>query len=374
MHEHIVKQDYRLPFYAKIALVFISLFAFVYTMQIGQKIIIPIVYATIIAILLNPLVNFLTRHKINRFIAILLAVLIAILVVSGILYVLISQGDNFIASFPKMQEKITANSTDLINWLAKQTSIHPDKINAWLADTQSEQLDDFAIGENITKFGQLMVTAVLLPVYMVMLLYYKPLLLEFIHRLFRSENQGVVNEVLASAKKIIQSYLIGLFIEMIIVAILNSVGLLLIGIQYAILLGVLGALLNIIPYLGAIIAATIFMLIALLTKSPIYMLYVLLMYFFIQFIDNNFLLPKVVAARVKINAFVSIVVVLIGAAIWGIPGMFLAIPLTAIVKVIFDHIEPLKPWGFLLGDTMPAVISLKKIGFRKKAKAETKAE
>lgn len=356
------------PLYAKIALVFISLFALVYTMYIGKQIIIPIVYATIIAILLNPLVNFLARHKINRFIAILLSVLLAILVVSAILYVLISQGDNFMASFPKMQEKLATNSTNLVNWLAKQTSIHPNKINEWLAATQSKQINNFAVGENITKFGQMMVTAVLLPVYMVMLLFYKPLLLEFLHRLFSSENQETVDQVLGKTKKIIQSYLVGLFIEMIIVAILNAIGLLLIGIQYAILLGVVGALLNIIPYLGAIIAATIFMLIALLTKTPIYMLYVLLMYFFIQFIDNNFLLPKVVAARVKINAFVSIVVVLVGAAIWGIPGMFLAIPLTAIVKVIFDHVEPLKPWGFLLGDTMPKPISIKKINFRKKAK------
>lgn len=366
--------NYKLPFYAKTALVFISLFAFLYTMHIGQQIIIPIVYATIIAILLNPLVNFLTRHRINRLIAILLSVLVAILAVTAIFYVLISQGDNFMDSFPKMQEKLAANSTDLVNWIAKQTSVHPDKINDWLVDTRSEQLDNFAVGENITKFGQMLVTAVLLPVYMVMLLYYKPLLLEFIHRLFRSENQDVIDEVLGKTKKIIQSYLIGLFIEMIIVAILNSVGLLLIGIQNAILLGVIGALLNIIPYLGAIIAATIFMLIALLTKSPIYMLYVLLMYFFIQFVDNNFLLPKVVAARVKINAFISIIVVLVGAAIWGIPGMFLAIPLTAIVKVVFDHVEPLKPWGFLLGDTMPAAISLKKISFRKKAKVPAKSD
>jgi len=360
------KPNNAFPFYAKTALIFISLFAFVFTMRIGQQIIIPIVYATIISILLNPLVNFLTRRKINRFIAIIIAVLLALLAVFTLLYFVIAQGNNFMSSFPQMQEKLALKSADFVDWISKLTDVHPSKIDAWLEDTQQEQIDNFAIGKNITKFGQMMVTAVLLPVYMVMLLYYKPLLLEFIHRLFRFENQGAVEEVLATTKKIIQSYLVGLFIEMIIVAILNTAGLLLIGIQYAILLGIIGALLNIIPYLGAIIAATLFMLIALLTKAPIYMLYVLVMYFLIQFVDNNFLLPKVVAARVKINAFVSIVVVLIGAAIWGIPGMFLAIPLTAIVKVIFDHVEPLKPWGFLLGDTMPPVRLLKKIRFLNK--------
>jgi predicted PurR-regulated permease PerM len=95
-------------------------------------------------------------------------------------------------------------------------------------------------------------------------------------------------------------------------------------------------------------------MIALVTKtSPWYSLYVMAVYYFIQLIDNNYIVPKIVASKVKINALVSIIVVLAFGALWGIPGMFLSIPLTAIVKIVFDQIEPLKPWGFLLGDTMP---------------------
>ena len=102
------------------------------------------------------------------------------------------------------------------------------------------------------------------------------------------------------------------------------------------------------------IGVVIFMGIALVTKSPIYMVYVLALYSIIQFIDNNYIMPKIVASRVQINAFISVIVVLIGGALWGLSGMFLSIPLTAIMKVIFDHIEPLKPWGFLLGNTIPS--------------------
>jgi predicted PurR-regulated permease PerM len=128
---------------------------------------------------------------------------------------------------------------------------------------------------------------------------------------------------------------------------------------------VIGALLNVIPYLGGIIGVAIPMMIALITKpSPWYPLYVLAIYYFIQLIDNNFIVPMIVASRVKINALVSIITVPAFGALWGIPGMFLSIPLTAIVKLIFDHIDPLKPWGFLLGDDIPAIgmisISLKK--------------
>src|SRR3989338_3902165 len=314
----------KIPLYAKTALIFISMFAFVYTLYIGQQIIIPLVYATIIAILLNPVVNFLTRHKFNRFIAIILSVILAIAIVAGILAVLISQGDNFMSSAPEMQEKFTATFSQFVNWVSNQMGVEPEKVNQWISDTRSEQLNNLEVKENIARFGHILMTTVLLPVYMVMLLYYKPLLLEFVHRVFRSENQDLVKEVLTNTKKIIQSYLIGLFIEMFIVGVLNAVG--------------------------------------------------LLMYLFIQFIDNNFLLPKIVASRVKINALVSIIVVLLGAAVWGVPGMFLAIPLTAIIKVIFDHVEPLKPWGFLLGDTMPKAISIKKISFRKKTKAPAKGD
>ena len=133
------------------------------------------------------------------------------------------------------------------------------------------------------------------------------------------------------------------------------------GINYAILLGIVGAILNIIPYLGGVIAVVLFMVIALVTKSPIYVVYVIVLYTAIQLIDNNYIVPKIIGSKVKLNALISIVSVIAGAAIWGIPGMFLSIPLLAIVKLVLDRIEGLKPWGYLLGDDMPPLIKLKKI-------------
>ena len=127
------------------------------------------------------------------------------------------------------------------------------------------------------------------------------------------------------------------------------------------LLGVIGAFLNIIPYLGGIIGVVLFMAIALLTKSPVYVLYVALLYSVIQLIDNNYIVPKIVGSKVKLNALISIVAVIAGAALWGIPGMFLSIPMLAVIKLILDRIESMKAWGFLLGDTMPPIIKLKPI-------------
>jgi predicted PurR-regulated permease PerM len=345
---------FKIPFYAKAALIFIGLFAFIFTVQIAQFIIIPLVYATILAILLNPFVNYLIRKKIYKLLSISLAVIFTIILGIGILYIASAQISLLRESYPHLKEKFTTTSNDLIHWVSGKFNIRVSKINAWTKETQSEAINNFEIGEKLNEAGQIIMISMLLPVYLFMILYYKTLLMEFIRKLFRSEHHIAVEEVLVKTKKIIQSYLVGLFFEMVIIAILNSAGLLLLGIDYAIILGITGAVLNIIPYIGGIVATALPMIIAFVTKDSItYPVLVFFVYIFIQFIDNHFIIPKIVASRVQINALVSVIVVLIGNAIWGVPGMFLSIPLTAILKVVFDHIEPLKPWGFMLGNMVP---------------------
>lgn len=350
-----IDSSYKIPFYAKAALVFISVFAFVFAMHIAQHIIIPIVYATIIAILLNPLVNYLMQKKINKIIAISIAVILAIVSVLGLFYVISTQISIFTETYPQLKEKFNATTTDLVKWVSNTFNIRVSKINTWTKETQTEAINNFAIAETLSEVGQMLMTGLLLPVYLFMILYYKPLLLDFIRKLFQAEHHLVVVEVLTNSKKIIQSYLVGLCFELIIMAVLNSVGLLLLGIDYAIILGILGALLNIIPYLGGIVAIALPMIIAFVTKDSLsYPILVLIVYLFIQFIDNNYIVPKIVSSRVQINGLISVIVVIIGGAVWGVSGMFLSIPLTAILKAIFDHIEPMKPWGFLLGNIVPS--------------------
>jgi predicted PurR-regulated permease PerM len=343
-----------IPFYARVALISVGLFAFVCTLYIAQQIIVPLLYAVLIAILLNPLVNFLTEKKCNKVIAILFAVLLAAALLLLLCYVISSQLTMFSETYPRLKEKFNQASYDLVKWASDKFNIRQYKITAWVNENQADVIDNIAIGKIVAGTGRVLFVAMLLPVYVYMILYYKTLLLEFIRRLFLTEHHAAVAVVLVSTKTIVQSYLVGLFFEMLIIAVLNSGGLLLLGIDYAIILGITGAILNIIPYVGGLMAIALPMTIAFVTKdSATYPLLVLCMYICIQFIDNHFIIPKVVAKRVQINALVSIIVVLVGGALWGLPGVFLSIPLTAIIKVIFDHIEPLKAWGFLLGNIVP---------------------
>jgi predicted PurR-regulated permease PerM len=349
------------PFYAKFAFVSIGLFAFIFTMYIGQQIILPILYATIIAILLNPFVNFMTRKKIGRVIAIAIAVSSAILIIIILLYFLSAQVTMFSETYPVLKQKFNEASVNAIGWISEYFNIRVTKINLWIRETQSDAINNMggAISQTLSTLNNFLIVLFLLPVYLFMILYYKDLLLGFIKKLFHSNQHSAVFEILTNSKKIIQSYLTGLLLEAAIVATLNSIGLLLLGIDYAIILGITGALLNVIPYIGGVIAIALPVIIAFVTKGSSYSILVVGVYVLIQFIDNHFIIPRIVASRVKINALISIIAVLMGSALWGIPGMFLSIPLTAIIKVIFDHIESLKPWGFLLGNISPTSSNIK---------------
>jgi predicted PurR-regulated permease PerM len=351
-----------LPFYTRASIFFVGLSALLAILYIAQGIIVPLIFAFIISILLHPVVNFFVRLKINRVIAICITLLLTLLIIAGFIALIYTQAVNFSDSWPIFVKKFTEILNQTISSAAHYLNIRPSIIHAWITKTQNEliNIDGTLIGQTIVSVGSVIAALVLIPVYIFAILYYQPIIIEFIHRLFNKSHQDNVNAIVTQTKTVIQHYLVGLIIEAIIVASLNALGLMLLGIQYAIILGVLSALLNMIPYIGGIVAVGLFMMIALVTKSSAWFaLYVLGIHTFIQIIDNDFIVPKIVAGKVKINALFSILVVLVGNALWGIPGMFLSIPLLAIIKVIFDHLESMKPWGFLLGDTMPPLIKIK---------------
>jgi predicted PurR-regulated permease PerM len=287
----------------------------------------------------------------NRIIAILIAITLAIAVLTGLIYFLSSQLMSFSDNLPELQRRFGVLTSQLQHWLARTFSISMSKQESMLrnAASSSEAILGRAAGSAIS----MLISIILIPVYVFVILYYKDLFLSFFHQVFSRETYKV-DQVLGETKLAIQSYMVGLLLEAIAVAILNCSALLILGVQYAILLGVIGAILNVLPYIGGIIAIALPVMIALVTKTgfttPVY---IVIAYTIIQFIDNHLLIPLLVSSRVQINAFFSILIVLLGGALWGVAGMFLSIPFLAVIKIIFDHVPELKAWGKLLGDHVP---------------------
>jgi len=357
-------EELKLPFYAKATIFLIGFFALFTILYLLRGIIVPLVFATIIAIVLHPVVNFLVRIKINRVLAITITLLLTFLVIAAFGGLIFSQVSRFSETWPILVDKFTGLINQAITWASGYLDIKPKEIHAWIIKTQGELINTStdAIKQTLISVGSGVMILLLIPFYIFMILFYHPILIEFIRRLFGTDNQSQVSEIVTQIKNVIQRYLIGLIIEATIMATLEIAALLILGIEYALLLGIIGALLNVIPYIGGIVAVALPMMVALATKSsPMYALYVMAFYYFIQLLDNHYIVPIIVASKVKINALFSVIVVLAGNALWGIPGMFLSIPLLGVVKLIFDHIESLKPFGFLLGDTMPPLLTIKLI-------------
>jgi predicted PurR-regulated permease PerM len=356
------------PFYIQSTAVLFGLILLVYAFSVLADILVPLAFAAFLAILLNPLCNRLVQLKIPKIGAIIITMLIALFVVIGVFYFLSTQIIQFGDSLPMLKEKFAAMTIDLKNWIQDTFGYTIDKQNQLIKEAMgnSKSLVGKTLGGLLGTLGIIF----LLPVYIFLLLFYKALILNFLYEVFAEEDSKKVGEVLSETKIAIQSYIVGLLIEMLIVAALNSAALLLLGVKYGLLIGCIGAILNLVPYLGGIVAIALPVLMATVTKDGYStQLGVIGAYALIQFIDNNFLVPRIVSSKVQINALISIVVVLLGNQLWGISGMFLSIPFIAVLKIIFDRIDNLKPWGKLLGDNVPT----RHIGQRWRSKSKKEA-
>ncbi len=340
------------PFYIQSTMVLFGLILLVYVMVQLADILVPLAFAAFLAILLNPLVNRLMRFKIPKVLSIAIAMLVAIIAVATVFYFLSTQIVQFSDSLPMLQKKFESITVELKNWIQQTFGVEISKQEKMLKDALNNS--QAIVGKTVNGLLGTLAIIFLLPVYIFLMLLYKTLILNFLYEVFSEENTKKVSDVLSETKTAIQSYIVGLLIEMIIVATLNSTALVLLGVKYGILIGCIGAILNLIPYLGGIIAIALPVLMATVTKDGYStQLGVIIAYIVIQFIDNNILVPRIVSSKVQINALISIIVVLLGNALWGVSGMFLSIPFVAVLKIVFDRIDDLKPWGKLLGDNIP---------------------
>ncbi len=342
------------PFLKRLALALFCILAIGFLIFIGQDIIIPVAFSILLGVLLLPINNLMERKGFTRVAAIMISLFIALLFIAGLIYFLSSQIANFVDDLPTIKKQLDQHVRTLQRWVSQTFSISRSE--------QKEVLDDAAqqlkgesgsslLGQTFLSITSYLVILILLPIYTFLILYYRDMIKRFLINVFTITHKEKVMEVLKESRIIVQSYMMGLLIEMGIVATINISGFLILGIKYAFFLGLLAALLNLIPYIGMLIASLFCMMVTLTTSTDItQVLYVMLVLVVVQFIDNNLIMPKIVGSKVKINALMTILGVLIGGSIAGVSGMFLSIPVVAIMKVIFDRVEGLEPWGELLGD------------------------
>ena len=322
-------------------------------LYVGQGILIPLFFSMLLATLLLPLVMFLEKKKINRIVAILLSLLLSTITITGIIYFLSSQIAGFFEDFDVIKERLTEVFSSVQQWVGEHFNIALREQAELIQDTREKVEAGKIVGQTFVSLTSFVSYIFLIPVYTFLLLYYKDLIKQFFIHIFRNDNEDSIREVLHESRLVSQSFITGLLIDVVIVFSLNSAGFLILGIKYALFLALTSALLNLIPYIGMITANIFCMLITLVSSENITdVVWVGVVLALVQFVDNNFLMPFIVGSKVRINAMATLIGVLVGGALCGIPGMFLAIPGIAVLKVIFDRVDGLKPYGILVGDNV----------------------
>ena len=336
----------------KYVLVLLAVISTVTVLALGKTLFVLLFVSGIFSFLLLPFCRKLQRWGSPVWLAAAISCIMLLVVFFGVLIFLGWQYAHFGKDLPALQEALLTRMDGAQAFFESRFNVTQSQQTAWinkelaaLAESGGAMAMDL-----FSTTGAVLATAVVIPIITFFLLLLKNRFREFFSRL-RAQGDGTVLRVVENIALLSRQWLKGVLTVVLFLAVLDSIGFLALGLKYAILLGVTAAILNVIPYIGPWLGAFIPTLIALLTKdSAMYAVGVLGVIAVTQFIDNNFITPKVVGSSVSINPLASLLALIAWGMLWGLMGLILAIPITGMIKLVFDEIPSLKPWGYILGD------------------------
>lgn len=322
-------------------------------MYATQTVLVPLLFAILIAISLYPLARLFERLRVGKATAAILSVIVAIAVIWVLGWFIIHQSIIIGKDASAITEKVMSVLDRAQIWIEDTFGVQRTAMMDQLREQGDKMLSNAGAMATATfgSIGNILAGAVLVPLFSFFLLYYRDFFREFFFKAFKSVPQSKVHETLNKIYDVVQSYLLGLVTVMGIVAILNTVGLMVMGIEYAWFFGTLASLLMLLPYIGIAIGSILPALFALAVKdSAWYAVGVVAWFQVVQFLEGNIITPNIVGSKVSINPLMAIITILLGGMLFGLSGLILALPLTATIKVLFDAIPSMQAFGFLIGE------------------------
>ena len=332
-------------------------------MKLGAVFLIPIAIGGLFAMMLVPVSRKLEKWGLSRLLASLACILTILVVLVVLILLLINQLTSLLSDLPQISDTMTSKINQMHDFLATKINVSPQKQHEFLKSEVKDYLASLStyIAGFVRVTGTVLASFVLTMVYAFFFLLYRQKLKNFVFlaitsRIHASEHPIIgapardPSIIISKITNVANSYVSGLFLVILILSAANALGIYLIGIEHALFFGLLAGILNLLPYIGSILGSLIPILFAILTKDSLYYPLALIGFFiFLQMIESYVLTPNITGASIKLNPMVTLMGLLFGGFIWGIPGMILFIPYLGIVKVIFDHVKKLRPYGYLMG-------------------------
>ena len=341
------------PFYVKLSCILISIVILGFLAIIGEQILIQMVLGLLLAILLMPMCRFMEKRlRFPRGLSSIVASVLALAIIGFVIYELSIQVAKLSNDWPQFQKQFITLTDDLQSWISKTFGVRRKDQLEYLNDTAKKSISTgTAIVETaLRSIGYVLMLTGFTFLFTLFFLLYRTHLLKFLVASFSETYHKTVFEIIDNIQFMVKKYLVGLFLQMIIVTILSFIAYTIIGVKYNFMLAILTGILNILPYIGIFTALLIGALITFATAGISHVLFIVIAIVVIHAIDGNIIMPRVVGSKVKINSLIVIIGLVIGEMLWGIAGMLLTIPILAILKIIFDRVEGLQSWGFLMGE------------------------
>lgn len=350
----------------KTGVILLCLILFIYSLVEARTLLYPIVIAVLFSYLLYPVGRWLEKHGCHRILANCIIISGCFTVLVGGAYILYSESTLLIRSLPGLNEKAQRNIDAVTETISSQIGVSTHEFKDWanarLAGI-SENSDLFMDYIFPSTAGTMMALAIL-PVYIFLFLYYRNKFYNFLIMIWPAKKKSRMHHTIEEVSQVTRRYMGGVFTVVLILCVINSLGLYLIGIQFALLLGIVSALCNFVPYFGVWIGAVFPLSMAIFTgDSANQTLWVLLMYVLVDLAENNILTPNITGGSVQVNPLVTIVGIIAAGMVWGIPGMFVIIPVLGILKIVLENDPETQPLAFLIGTdgTAKHSITLRKL-------------
>ncbi len=336
-------------FYA-IATVF-GLFAI---LVLAKPILIPLSIALLISFILLPLAKKFEVWKIGKALAAFLSIFAVILIIGGVTTFFSTQIINVAQEFTHFQDKIIRAFADVTVYINHNVSFVENlgkdelfnRMKDWLTNSTG-----FLVSKTVSNTATFMAGLLATIVFTFLFLIYRDGLTKAFLAFSSGDNRERVLKMFKSVQQVGQKYLFGMVILTVIIGLANSIGLLIIGIDNPFLFGFLGAALAIIPYIGTTMGAVIPVIYAFVSYDSLWTaIAVAILFWVVQLVTDNFLTPRIVGGALKINALTAILSLFIGAAVWGIAGMILFLPFAAMLNVVCEEFEELKPIALIIGE------------------------
>ncbi|MEO8148917.1 MAG: AI-2E family transporter [Bacteroidia bacterium] len=342
-----------LPLYIKSTIYLLLLLIIIALLYVGSTFFIPFCIALLLTFLLLPVSAKLEKWGVAQALAIVLSIFLALIVFASLIYFISSQVMSFTEDAPALRHNVMQKLNGIQNFISSRFHVDEQKQITWIKERLQiiMQSSGSFISGFFTLTGSILAAMGLIPIYIFFLTYYRNKFEQFICKVTKEEQHAQILGIVERTSKVSAKYLQGLLIDIAILSVLNSIGFLLLGLKHAVLLAVIASILNIIPYIGVLIGSIFPVLIALITKDSMwYTAGAAGVCIAVQFLDNNFITPKVVGSSVSINPLATLIALIIGGLIWGVAGMMLFIPFLGMLKVIFDNVPSLQPYGYLIGE------------------------